>query len=186
LRAKGLIAGLALLLALLVFAFWRAVSAPRSSGENGAATAEGRSDGPAIAAPVPSLAARPPAAPSPTAAPPRAAAAAPPAASAPAPLDEPHLMERLRSIKDGDPAAAVELARAGNRRFPESPDAPERTSILIHALVATDRASEARGQAEDMVNRYAPSSFTREVEQFTGAHPHRDIRVTDAGTVEYK
>jgi hypothetical protein len=106
-------------------------------------------------------------------------------ASGSSPLDESTLMVRLRSVKDGDPAAAVDLAREGNRRFSDSPDAPERTSILVHALVGQGRASEARGEAEDMVNRYPDSSWVREVELFTGAHRHRNIRLTEAGTLEY-
>lgn len=104
------------------------------------------------------------------------------------PLDESGesgLMARLRSVRSVDPAAAVALAREGNRRFPDSPDAPERSSILIHALAAQGLASEARGEAEDMVNRYPDSSWVREVEGFTGAHRHRNLRLTEAGTLEY-
>jgi hypothetical protein len=113
--------------------------------------------------------------------------AAPAPASPPravAPLDEASLMARLRRIKDEDPALAVELAREGNRRFPESAGAPERASILIHALASLDRASEARGEAEDMVNRYPDSAWVREVERFTGAHRHRNLRLRDDGTIE--
>ena len=113
-----------------------------------------------------------------------AARAASPGPTAPPPLDESTLMVRLRSVKDGDPAAAVDLAREGNRRFPDSPDAPERSSIAVHALAGQGRASEARGEAEDMVNRYPDSAWVREVELFTGAHRHRNIRLTEAGTLE--
>jgi hypothetical protein len=101
-------------------------------------------------------------------------------------LDEAHLMERLRGIKDSDLSRAVDLAREGNRRFPNSHDAPERASILVHALAGQDKPSEARGEAEFMVNHYADSTWVREVEQFTGAHRHRNIRVTDAGVVQYE
>jgi hypothetical protein len=76
-------------------------------------------------------------------------------------------MVRLRSTKESDPTAAIGLARDGNRRFPDSADAPERTSILIHALASQGASSEAR------------------VEQFTGAHRHRNIRLNDAGQLEY-
>jgi hypothetical protein len=110
--------------------------------------------------------------------------AMPVSAPSPPPLDESRLMARLRGLKDGDPAAAIDLAREGNRRFPGGPDAPERTSILIHALAGQGRASEARGEAEDMVNRYPDSSWVREVELFTGAHRHRNIRLTEAGELE--
>ncbi len=94
-------------------------------------------------------------------------------------------MAQLRSIKDSNPAAAIDLARDGNRRFPDSVDAPERHSILIHALADAERRSEARGEAEHMVNHYPDSEWVREVERFTGAHRHRNIRVNDAGELVY-
>jgi hypothetical protein len=100
-------------------------------------------------------------------------------------LNEAVLMARLRGAGGTDAALAIELARAGNRRFPDSPDAPERTSILIHALVSVGRPNEARGVAEEMVNHYPDSSWVREVEQFTGAHRHRNVRVNDAGALEF-
>jgi len=101
-------------------------------------------------------------------------------------LGEAVLMARLREVAGPDPTAAVELAREGNRRFPDSADAPERESILIHALAALDRPSEARGRAELMVNHYPDSTWVREIEAFTGAHPHRDLRMNDAGQMQYR
>ena len=95
-------------------------------------------------------------------------------------------MTRLRAIKVKDPATAIKLAREVNRRFPDSSDAPERASILVHALAATGEASQARGEAESMVNRYPDSAWVREVEAFSGAHRHRNARVTDAGQVIYE
>ncbi len=94
------------------------------------------------------------------------------------------LMQRLRSVKLSEPALAVELAREGNRRFPETTDAPERASILIHALAQLERSAEARGEAEQMVNHYPDSEWVREIEAFTGAHRHRNLRVNDAGKLE--
>ena len=94
-------------------------------------------------------------------------------------------MRELRRLGDGDNAKAIELAREGNRRFPDSADAPERTSILIHALVGQARPSEARGEAEDMVNRYPDSHWVREIEAFTGAHRHRNIRLRHDGKLEF-
>ena len=90
-------------------------------------------------------------------------------------------MRLLRSAQDNDPALAIELAREGNRRFPGSPDAPERASVLIHALAEQGHSSEARGAAEDMVNRYPDSAWVREVERFTGAHRHRSRRLGPNG-----
>src|SRR5207244_4367520 len=109
-----------------------------------------RPEAPVLAAPAPA-----PVAPAPPVAPPAAVVDAAPAKPAPRPagaaklaakLSEPQLMVRLRDLKQKDPAAAIELAREGNRRFPDSPDAPERASILVHALAALDRPSEARGE----------------------------------------
>jgi hypothetical protein len=124
--------------------------------------------------PVPAAKPRPPAL-----VPPTPAAAPAPAAA----LGEAQLMARLRSIKDSNAAAAIELARDGNRRFPDSADAPERHSILIHALANAEQRSEARGEAEQMVNHYPDSEWVREVERFTGAHRHRNLRLNDAGEV---
>jgi TolA-binding protein len=130
--------------------------------------------------PIPAAAPRPPAL---VPAAPAAAAAPPPAPAAS--LGEGQLMARLRGIKDSDAAAAIELARDGNKRFPDTADAPERASILIHALASQGASSEARGEAEQMVNHYPDSDWVREVERFTGAHRHRNIRVNDAGQLEY-
>ncbi|HWA75520.1 MAG TPA: hypothetical protein VG937_24465 [Polyangiaceae bacterium] len=94
-------------------------------------------------------------------------------------------MAELRRLKSVSPARAVELARAGNQRFPDSPDAPERASILIHALSDLGQSSEARGEAEHMVNHYPDSSWVREIERFTGAHRHRNVRLNAEGQLEY-
>ena len=92
-------------------------------------------------------------------------------------------MARLRELAATDSAQAVELARAGNRRFPDSASAPERTAILIHALANLDRVREARAEAEQMVNHYPDSDWVREIEGFSGAHRHRNLHVSDGGVV---
>jgi len=109
----------------------------------------------------------------------------PPPPVAASTMDEATLMRALRATNGGNHERVIELAREGNRRFPKSSEAPERASILIHSLAALGRASEARGEAEDMVNRYPDSPGVREIESFTGAHRHRNIRLTDAGGLEY-
>ena len=102
------------------------------------------------------------------------------------------LLSRIRTLHAssrgtyGAPRIHVQLAREGNRRFPDSPDAPERTSILIHALAGLDHSMEARGEAEAMVNHYPDSEWVREIERFTGAHRHRNVRINDAGVLEYQ
>ncbi len=67
-------------------------------------------------------------------------------------MNEAVLMAHLRELARSDSAQAIEIARAGNKKFPDSPDAPERTSILIHALITQDKLSEGRAEAEYMVN----------------------------------
>ena len=95
-------------------------------------------------------------------------------------------MERLRKARTaGQHALAIQLAREGNRRFPDSALAPERQSILIHSLADNEQRSEARGEAEHMVNHYPDSDWVREIERFTGAHRHRNVRLNDAGEIEY-
>jgi hypothetical protein len=117
--------------------------------------------------------------------PPDAAPPSPSAQAMVARMTEAVLMARLREVARTDSAQAIEIARAGNKQYPDSPDAPERTSILIHALVTQDKLSEGRAEAEYMVNHYPDSSWVREIEGFTGAHRHRTLRVNDAGQLEY-
>lgn len=144
---------------------------------------------------APEQTARPPSRPPPSSAAPAADAPAapvdptPPTPPTPASkfassLSEPVLMAQLRQAAEHDPELAIQLARAGNRRFPDSPDAPERYSILIHALAAQSQAPSARGEAEYMVNHFAESPWVREIETFSGAHRHRNLRVTDAGVLQ--
>jgi hypothetical protein len=129
-------------------------------------------------APAPSHPPGPDRSPSTTAPPP------PPGSEAAKPLNESVLMARLRSVAGNDYPLAVELARAGNRRFPDSADAPERASLLIHALAAQGMAKEARGEAEYAVNHYPDSQWVREIEGFTGAHRHRNLILTDGGVIQ--
>jgi hypothetical protein len=140
-----------------------------------------------VAAPAEEQAQPAPVAPVPVAATPAAPApAAPPHAGseAAASLSEPVLMARLRGVAGSNFPLAVELARAGNRRFPDSPNAPERASILIHALAAQGMARQARGEAEYAVNHYPDSSWVQEIEGFTGAHRHRNLTLTDGGVIQ--
>jgi len=134
------------------------------------------------------LAARPssPASVAPGAAPPAgsAPASSAPAGSTPA-AEEAAFMRDLRVLAEMDALLAIERAREGAARFGASADAPERRSILIHALSDAGRASEARGEAEAMVNECPDSAWVREVERFTGAHRHRNLRLAANGQLEY-
>jgi len=133
--------------------------------------------------PLPALAPLPP---RPTR-PPVVDASAPPPAAIPSPppapkkaatpkpkqLSEPDLMERLRKAQDTDEyQLSYDLAREGLRRFPDSSDAPEMAAMVVKSLARQGKASEARAEAEEMVNKYAGTTWAREVERHTGAHPH--------------
>ena len=146
--------------------------------------AASRDDAPAA---QPAAVAEPaPAAPAPAPAPPPPPRKVPPFSEHDvAQLDEARLMARLRTAAQSDPPLAIKLAREGNRRFPHGEDVAERTSILIHALSATGQSMEARGEAERMVNDLPDSAWVREIERFTGAHRHRNVRINDAGVLEY-
>jgi hypothetical protein len=177
-------AALGLLLVVLCVVLWRAGSKSGKAGSPADPPAIAPASGPAEnAAPAP---ARAPAASTGAAGQRPPAAAGPLSAAELAHLDETRLMARLRAAAGSDPALAVQLAREGNRRFPDSAAAPERASILIHALAGENLGTEARGEAENMVNHYPDSEWVREIERFTGAHRHRNIRVNDAGTLEYR
>jgi hypothetical protein len=53
------------------------------------------------------------------------------------------------------------------------------------ALAHEGRGVEARAAAESVVNRYPDSPWIQEIEQFTGAHRHRNIRTGADGALEY-
>jgi hypothetical protein len=177
-RARILLASSALLAGLTGIVFWSAHRAPAVSEQRAPSASEddqqpGKVEVPALSPAAPKL-------PAPSA--PEAAASAPTPSPA---MSESALMAELRAFKDSDPQFAIERAREGNQRFPDSADAAERSSILIHALANAGQASEARGEAEDMVNHYPDSEWVREVERFTGAHRHRNVRVDANGQLAY-
>jgi hypothetical protein len=80
-------------------------------------------------------------------------------------------MARIRLAEETDPARALELAREGNRHFPEGSDAAERAAVVVKSLARQGYWSEARGEEETMVDRYPGTRWALEVEQHTGAHP---------------
>lgn len=98
-----------------------------------------------------------------------------PVAAKPKLLTEAALMERLRKAQDTDEyLLSYDLAREGLRRFPDSPDAPEMAAMVVKSLARQGKASEARAEAEVMVNKYAGTKWALEVERHTGAHPIRN------------
>jgi hypothetical protein len=169
---------------------WASLVVVAGVGLGAAAFLRAKPAPPPPTAPVAPLAVEPPPAP-PAPAPrspgpgPSPSKTAPPAGSeASAQLSESVLMARLRNAAGSNFPLAVELARAGNRRFPDSPSAPERASILIHALAAEGLARDARGEAEFAVNHYPDSSWVQEIERFIGAHRHRNLILTDGGVIQ--
>jgi hypothetical protein len=95
------------------------------------------------------------------------------AESNPGGRDDASQMARLREVQDADPTLAYELAKEGQRRFPESANAAERAAIAVKALALQGKRSEARREAGDMVAKYPDSPWARDVEMHTGAHPRR-------------
>jgi len=94
-------------------------------------------------------------------------------AAKPKVLTESELLEKLRKAQDTDEyVLSYDLAREGQRRFPDSPDAPEIAAMVVKSLARQGKVSEARAEAETMVNKYAGTHWAREVERHTGAHPH--------------
>ncbi len=89
----------------------------------------------------------------------------------PEPSSEDAWMQRLRAIEDGDPAAALVLARHVDAQFPNGEGAAERAMIEVKSLARQGNIREARGAAEQMVNRYPGTPWALEVERHTGAHP---------------
>ncbi len=174
---KGIFASAVIVLGLAIAAGWRA----RRADSNAKPELSTGQVGPEPAAASPALPARTPS-PEPPA--PAVAAAPSPPTPAPPPSDDEQIA-RLRLLSAGKPAAAVDLATEDDQRFPESPYRSERTSILIHALAEEGRAGEARGKAEEMVNSYPDSPWVAEIERFTGAHRHRNVRVADDGGLEF-
>jgi len=86
--------------------------------------------------------------------------------------DELAFMQRLRESQD--PSLALELARAGDRRFPAGSGAAERGAIIARSLAKLGRISEARAEAERLVRDYPDTPWALEVEAHTGAQPRRN------------
>ena len=191
------LAAIILLATAAAFVMWRGGSdATRDPATTPSVAPAATSPSPPPQADLPP-ASKPPPTPSPPTPPSTArgeAVAAPAAPKVPAPpaaivasvakLDESVVMARVREAAQSDPELAIQLARAANLRFPDTALAPERHSIIIHALAGQGKGGKARGEAEYAVNHYPDGPWVREIEGFTGAHRHRNLRVNDAGVLE--
>ncbi|HVV16038.1 MAG TPA: hypothetical protein VHH90_02450 [Polyangia bacterium] len=114
------------------------------------------------------VAAPPPAAPSPE--PARPAAVPPPAP----PPTESALMAKLRGLGASDPAQALALAREGNRRFPHSGDAAERSVTICKSLAALGRFEEAQDEARQLVRNYPDTPWASDVQRHLLTQPAVD------------
>jgi hypothetical protein len=74
-------------------------------------------------------------------------------------------MQILRQLVDTDPQRAVDMARQANRRFPRSPDVPERSWIVVKGLANLKRFQEARDEARALVAKYPGNRFARDAER---------------------
>ena len=86
-------------------------------------------------------------------------------------VNEAALTVRLRQLGETDPALSLRLAREGNARFPNSPDAPERAFIVVKSLVDLARFKEAQQEARKMLKAYPNDPRTLDVERHLLSNP---------------
>jgi TolA-binding protein len=83
-------------------------------------------------------------------------------------------MSAIHELGAADPARALELAREGNRRFPNSADAAERTWTICKSLAALGRFSEAQQEARRMVQQYPDTTWASDVKRHLLTQPLED------------
>lgn len=93
---------------------------------------------------------------------------------APPPLTESALMAKLNALGASDPAQALALAREGNRRFPHSGDAAERSVTICKSLAALGRFEEARDEARRLVQNYPDTPWALDVQRHLLTQPGVD------------
>lgn len=103
---------------------------------------------------------------------PVATQAAPSPAPPPLTVTDDALAASMHQVEQANPARALELARQGQRAWPNGPRAAEFAATEVKCLYLLGMPSEGRGAAEAMVNKYPNSHWAREVERQTGAHPY--------------
>ena len=77
----------------------------------------------------------------------------------------------LRASQGTNPLLTLQLAREGNRRFPDSVDAPERAWMIAKSLTDLGRFREARAEAQIAVNRYAGTSWALDLQRHLLSNP---------------
>jgi hypothetical protein len=83
-------------------------------------------------------------------------------------------MSALRNLGGSDPARALELAREGNRQFPNGADAAERSWTICKSLAALGRSSEAQDEARRMVEQYPGTTWASDVRRHLLSQPLED------------
>jgi len=85
--------------------------------------------------------------------------------------DEASLMAKIRELGSSDLELSLKLAREGNDRYPNSPDAVERTWFICKSLTGLGRSEEARSEALNMVEKYPGTSWTSDVQRHVLSNP---------------
>ena len=115
-------------------------------------------------------------APAPVLAPAPVMAGRPSPAAAPAlAITESALMAAIRDLGASDPARALELARDGNRRFPKSADAAERSWTICKSLAALGRFHDAQVEARLLVHQYPDTTWAGDVTRHLLTQPLEDL-----------
>jgi hypothetical protein len=85
--------------------------------------------------------------------------------------DEQALMERIRAVVQSNPPLAEALAREGRSRFPNGPEADERDSLLVDALINQQRIGAARSETYYYFDHHPGGRFSNHLLIMTGVHP---------------
>jgi len=86
-------------------------------------------------------------------------------------LDEASLMAKIKELGASNPELSLLLAREGNERCPNSPDAVKRMWVIVKALSELGRSEEARKEALIMVQKYPNSDLTGDVRRHVLSNP---------------
>jgi hypothetical protein len=87
------------------------------------------------------------------------------------PYDENVLMNTLRELGDSAPQRSLEMAREGNLRFPNSPDAAERAWYVCKSLVNLENFYDAREEAKAMVAKYPGTPWASDIQRHLLVNP---------------
>jgi len=80
-------------------------------------------------------------------------------------------MAKIRELGSGDLELSLRLAREGNERYPNSPEAAERTWFICKSLTGLGRPEEAHSEALKMVQKYPGTSWTSDIQRHVLSNP---------------